>query len=296
MAKRKNRLKTIDDLQSFPKELLKEVTVINRIEALLEDMNLEPTLLRGELRFGDGGRRTRCFHASMIGSMSGHSLCGKYPMGCGRQLYYSFTNSESEKSWDPRIRRIFDTGSAIHAQLQIYLHKVAEMNAETDTFVDEVDVNPATQTYGISAHMDGLYTIKTPSTSIRFGIEIKTINDAGYKGTKSPHPEHIMQGTVYQACLDLPVMLFLYYNKNDSSMAEFVQIFDRDRWEAITEKLKSVTSHIKKGTLPEQEVSFSCSSCQYKGICKPPKHMRGPSVHKMFQLNKLRSRSSNADV
>ena len=282
----KSKLTSIADLKGMQRGLLKEVTVVNRIEALLEDMNLAPAKLCAEFGMGDATRRTHIFHASMVGSLSGNSLDGKYPMGCGRQLYYSYTNAESEGAWEPRMRRVLDTGSALHAQLQAYLHEVAKRSNGNERFEDEVDVDPEINEIAdqldLSGHLDGIYKILKP-TPIRFGIEIKTINDNGYKNTRGPHGEHIMQGTIYQACMDLPVMLFIYYNKNDSSLAEYVQVFDPHRWEAIKEKILLLKQKAITKELPDQEVTFACNNCRYKGLCKPPKRMRGAAVQQLFR-------------
>lgn len=288
MISEKDRLICIKDLASYDKKLMREVTISNRIAALAEDMNLIPSNMRGELSLGGSSRRTHVFHASTIGSDTGNSLCGKYPMGCGRQLYYDYVGEKSEDSIDPRLRRIFDTGSAIHVQLQLYLAEYAKRNCNTDKFEAESDINPdvndVADQFDISGHMDGLYEVSTPESRVRFGVEFKTINENGYGSTRNPHAKHLMQGTVYQACLDLPVMLFLYYNKNNSAMAEFTQVFDEERWEAVKTKLNYVRNHALNSTIPDREVSMSCNYCKYKGICAPPRKTSGP--HKSLQIRR----------
>ena len=111
-------LLTIAHSKDLNKDLLRHIVIKDRIEAMLEDMNAEPVEMRGELRIGDAKRRRNIFHASEIGRITGKTLDGKYPMGCGRSLYYGYIGAESENSFDPRLRRIFDTGSGIHLQLQ----------------------------------------------------------------------------------------------------------------------------------------------------------------------------------
>lgn len=275
-------LTTIAHSQGFSRDLLQHLVIKDRIEAMLEDMNAEPVEMRGELRIGDGVRRKHIFHASEIGRITGKTLDGKYPMGCGRALYYGYTGAKSENSFDPRLRRIFDTGSGIHLQLQLYLHHYAKTHKKTDKFEDEVKISPENNAvadrYDISAHMDGRYEFTTPIIHAKAGLEIKSINDDGFKATKGAHQEHIMQGTVYQACLDLPIMIFLYYNKNDSSLAEYVQVFDEDRWRAITEKLDYVRECALKNEEPPQEVTFGCRNCKYAKVCKPPNAKRGGPV------------------
>jgi CRISPR/Cas system-associated exonuclease Cas4 (RecB family) len=276
---------SIADAKKVSKRILREVTLLSRIESLLEDMNIDEVTIKEAIDLSTMNRRTGVFHASTIGSQSGTSLDGKYPMGCGREMYYGITNADKEGNWEPRMRRILDTGSAIHAQLQGYLNAVAA-RTEGESFIPEADIDPdknkIANLLDISGHTDGIYEILAKAFRIRIGVEIKSINDAGYKKTSGPHPEHLMQGTVYQKCLDLPVMVFIYYNKNDSSILEFPHVYDPRRWNAIEKKLNHIRDLAMKGELPERETGFQCGRCGYKAVCKPPRRIRGAALNRAF--------------
>lgn len=275
----------IADLPKLSKRILPEFSVVARIESLLEDMNVDPITVRREIDLSTMTRRRGIYHASTIGSTKGQSLCGKYPMGCAREMFYDLTAAKKEGSWEPRFRRILDTGTAVHAQLQGYLAAFAERSGET--FEPEADIDPDKNEVAglmdISGHTDGIYTFTAGELHARFAVEIKTINDAGFKKTNGPHPEHIMQGTVYQKCLDLPVIVFLYYNKNDSSMLEFPHIFDVKRWEAIQEKLSVIRDMAMSNKEPDREAGYHCAQCGYKGICNPPQRVRGAAIGRAFR-------------
>jgi hypothetical protein len=273
------RLASIADLKGFNRNLLKEVSLSSRIESLLEDMNIEDIRKTVSFDIGSGGRRSKIFHASTLGDQSGKSLCGQYPMGCAFKLYGDYLGLPQEGAWQPRNRRILDTGSAIHAQIQGYLSLCAERSGGTETFLPETNMSPENSEVAsdmeISGHTDGIYCINREDLEIRVGVEIKTINDNGFKSTGSPHGEHAVQATVYQKCLDLPVMVFLYYNKNDSSIQECFQVYDPLRWEAIEKKIDYVRVCTVTGEEPKKEVSFNCGTCKYKPVCKPPRAIRG---------------------
>jgi len=278
-------LVSIADLADVPgaqvRQMLKHVSVIGRIEAFLEDLNTEPMVsLPAEFNMGSAGRRKNIMHASSIGGQTGRTSCGDYVMGCGRLLFYELTGEKSVGAWEPRNRRILDTGSACHAQLQAYLGEVAKRSNGEEEFTSEADIDPDENDVGnffdVSGHTDGIYSIHVP-VEIRFGIEIKSINDAGYKATSSPHPEHLTQCMVYQKAFDLPVMVVLYYNKNDSNFAEFIHLFDDRHWRAIAKKLTYVQECAINGELPPQEAGFHCYRCKFKGPCKPPQRRRGSS-------------------
>ena len=280
MASKQIKLLTIADLAQPALAALQEVTLIPRIEALLEDMNTESICMKGELEIGDKTRRTQVFSASEVGLKNGHSLCGKYTMGCGRYLYYSYTGAHGTRNWEPKFRRILDTGSAIHVQLQLYILECAKREGFKAEI--EVDGDPDTNPWSLSAHMDAQIAIATPEVKVRFGVEIKSIGDDGFKVTSHIHDHHATQCTIYQKLFDLPAILALYYNKNNSLMAEFTKTFDADRWKAIEDKLEMVRMHSLMGEPPPYEVSYECNSCKYKAICKPPRKTSAADTRKLF--------------
>jgi CRISPR/Cas system-associated exonuclease Cas4 (RecB family) len=245
------------------KKVLGYVQIIPKIEAYLEDLNLE-----------EHSKRLGVFSASDLGNKTGTSLCGKYPIGCARLLYYRYVEEVPQDTIPPRLRRIFDTGSKIHEQLQAYLHDIAN-HSESETFVDEVGFNELNSamadSYDIESTTDGIWTITVPDLNLRYGLEIKSMKDELFKKLNGPERYHVVQSHVYMACLDLPFMVVLYYNKNDSSMAEFVVEFDDDIWDAITKKINFVRRHAVDEEEPEREIGFHCRTCRYVHICKPPK-------------------------
>lgn len=281
MASKKIKLLKIADLKNPDyKKALKEVTLIPRIEALLEDMNQEPISMKGDLEIGDKERRTQVFSASEVGMKNGRSLCGKYVMGCGRYLYYAYTGARGEKSFDPKFRRILDSGSALHVQLQLYILEAAKRQGFKAKI--EVDGNPRENEWSLSAHMDAGIEVVTPEIAVRFGTEIKTIGDDGFKVTTKLQDHHATQSTIYQKLFDLPVILGLYYNKNNSMLAEFLHVWDQQRWEAIEAKLNFVREQSLIGEPPPHEVSYECNSCKYKAVCNPPRRASTAQTRKLF--------------
>lgn len=264
------RLVSVKDLQGISesdlREALSHVQIIPKIESYLEDKNLE-----------DNGRALEVFSASDIGSRGGRSLCGHYTMGCSRMLYYRYVGLEPQHNFPPRSRRILDTGTKIHEQLQSYLRDFADYN-EAEIFIDEANMNGSNSEVAynleIDSTTDGIWEVKVPDMHLRFGIEIKSINDDGFKGLNKPHGENIIQSHIYMGCLDLPVMTILYYNKNDSLMNEYCVPFDQTIWEAIVKKINFVRTHAVNEEPPPREVGFHCRQCRYSFVCKPPKRTK----------------------
>lgn len=261
------RLTTIADLESLGeaelRQGLRHVQLIPRIEAYLEDMNLE-----------EHKQELGVFSASDIGSAGGKSLCGRYPMGCGRKMHYRYIGTEAHEHIDPRLRRIFNTGTMIHLQLQDYLKEICKRSEGTEQFTDEKPILPSTSKTAdildIVSTTDGEYII-LGDDHIRFGLEIKSINTDEFKSMSKPKEEHVVQSVVYMGCLDIPVFLILYYDKNTSSMAEYLVKFDPKLWAAIVAKINYVRECTTNDQEPPQEPGFHCRTCRYAYVCKPPK-------------------------
>ena len=276
-------LQTINDINSDSRQILQYATIAGRIEEFLENMNIEPIKnIRASFNLGSGDRETYIFHPSDVGSINGKSNCGNYHIGCSRKLYYNYIGVKPSPTVKPRNRRIFDTGTAIHTQLQSYLTEIAKLSGGHEHFVKEAEINPKyndiADIYDITGHTDGVYTITEASYKLRFGVEIKTINTDGYAKTLKPHPEHVTQGTIYQKCLDLPIMLFLYYNKNDSHMVEFPILFNQNHWNAIVDKLNMVRKDAIEEQPSKQEVGWYCVNCPFKPTCNPPRRTNRPNT------------------
>ena len=276
------QLRSIKDLQNADKgkiqKALAQVQVIPKIEAFLEDLNLETNK-----------RALGVFSASDIGSRGGSSLCGQYIMGCSRMMYHRYISDEPRGNIPPRTRRIFDTGSKVHEQLQGYLHKIAAATNGAEVFVDEANMNASNSKMAdeleIESTTDGIWEIKMPALKLRFGLEIKSMKAELFKGLNKAHNETVVQSHVYMGCLDLPAMTILYYNKNDSTMAEFCIPFDQKIWDAIVKKIKFIRKHAIDEEPPPREIGYHCKQCRYHYLCKPPK----PEKHSLrVARNKFR--------
>jgi len=276
------KIQTIKDLEDADEETIRraitKAQVIPRIFSHLDDLNLKPH-----------SKRMGVFSASDIGSKGGKSLCGKYVMGCARVMYYRYCGVEPKQNIDPRLRMIFNTGTKIHEQLQGYLHKVARASEDTEVFVDEVHFDERTpgpaMDLDIDSTTDGIWAVRAEGDEIRVGLEIKSMKKELFDKLNGPGPEVITQAQVYMGCLDLPMMCILYYNKNDSIMAEYFITFDKDHWEAIKQKIYFVRRHAVDGEEPPREDGFHCRTCRYAHVCKPPRRGRRGSRHGSLTMN-----------
>ena len=111
---------------------------------------------------------------------------------CLRARYYMRIGAEKDgNSISPRTQRIFDNGTKTHERLQEYMLKAEIL------LMDEVPV--LSGILNIQGHTDGIISISNNEVGI---IEIKSINDNGFKQLKDAKEEHKMQGLCYAYCIE----------------------------------------------------------------------------------------------
>lgn len=214
---------------------------------------------------------------------------------CIKNLYYSCAGyaDQLEEHIDPRVRRIFDLGHAWHNIMQNWYGKGGAWCAP-EHYHDEVRIDPDAKTfdgkpalpiaeyYWIKGSVDAIITrceLQVPGlgdVAIRLVHEYKTMKSTEYDKLTRPKPEHKKQATIYSAVFDIPVVVYLYLNKDNSQMADFPVAFDHTIWQWIVEKCEKVKHYVNTETLPPwEETSASknpreCMDCGYRKICQPP--------------------------
>lgn len=187
------------------------------------------------------------------------------PDACLRRIWYDMTGELEEiSSFTPELLLIFDVGHAIHGMLQSYAHQTYG-----DKYEDEV--RSVVEDLMISGSMDG----KVDLGHVRIGHEYKTASNRSYtditrKG--APKIEHLWQVTPYMVANDLPLMTFIYFNKDNSSMAEFTVPFPEEIWAQVEAMMEEVINAPDDGPGPVKpdgsEISpFRCKDCVYNHGC-----------------------------
>lgn len=201
---------------------------------------------------------------------------------CIRQASYSLKavkKKSDDRSIDNNMLMRFDIGHAVHALLQNDFHRMCGYSDGRILFEDEVRINDSTGgvalTYQIRSSSDGVFTFYDYDANpyLRCGLEIKSMSDAEFEKYKTPDKKHLLQGNLYQKCLDLPLMWYLYYNKSNSNYtaprAPFVQKFNPNIWNQIESRAVQIHDLTNKGLLPEREEGRHCSWCPYSTECAP---------------------------
>jgi hypothetical protein len=111
---------------------------------------------------------------------------------CPRGIVYSRLGYEADiNNTDARTRRIFDNGTHVHLRLQEYMLKDGQLAMdEVPVFDDDLQMQ---------GHTDGLLNLSKYELGI---LEIKSINDNGFKSLVDAKEEHKQQAQSYMYCLE----------------------------------------------------------------------------------------------
>lgn len=227
----------------------------------------------------DGHTRAPGLHASEIS-------------GCQRKAFYSLKGTPRDKTTPAAIwRRRFATGHAIHRMFQEDFERYGYANKHI-TFEAEVPIKPCPEQplaakWDIMSSCDGVFTIRDHALGpsiLRVGLEIKTESPTSFEKRRAPDPKHVEQAHIYMACLDVPLMWFLYYNKGNqnytgSYLEKFLVPFDPALWARLEERFEALHLAVLQDAPPPREESLACEFCAFASTCKPKYLTQRRGVH-----------------
>lgn len=230
----------------------------------------------------EGGRDDSDIHPSQINK-------------CLKFLHYSCTGQtgQMEEFHDGRLQMIFDMGSAWHLVLQNYGKRGAwgdpayyrpEVPIDPDAKLpDGSPVLPLAEAMWIRGSVDAVidrYEIENVQgigpVAIRLVHEYKTISTAQYTKLTKPKPEHKYQATIYAAVFNIPIVVYVYTNKDDCKTADFPVPFDYTIWNEVSNKIQTVQQYVNSDILPPWELTSAvknpaeCMECGFRKLCQPP--------------------------
>lgn len=196
---------------------------------------------------------------------------------CKRQVVYSLFNTEKKGAVPLPFRKRFNVGHAIHSMLQKDFDLMSRHSRGKLHFQEEVSVNDTeiAKRLCITSSCDGVFTFydDTASPILRVGLEIKSASPDDFDKLKKPKEKHVEQAHVYMACLDLPLMWFLYWNKGNQNMTPsvtpFLIRFNERLWGSLEQRAKECLEMADKEELPEREEGQHCRWCKYAWTCNP---------------------------
>lgn len=202
------------------------------------------------LAFAQESRGTGCFHPSEISTEANL---------CHRKLYFQKANVRKDVTFVPftadnKMQRLCDLGTLKHLYVQENLQRRGIL-IDMETPVRDPSI-------GIDGKADGEVAFYGSDDLGEFYdedmiLEVKTINEYGFKALRKPKPEHIKQASLYGGVLKYKRICFIYYNKNTSELKIYVAEVDykyfNDFCETAREIIKLYNSNVRKSRSTEVE-------------------------------------------
>lgn len=192
---------------------------------------------------------------------------------CMLRLYNDVVGIEGQQRHEARMQLVFDLGHAVHAMFQSYGLK----GAWGPYYIPEAPINGELQQLAemlmIEGHADAdtIITVDIEGSPVIYEVgvvhEYKTINTHGFSKLTRPKPEHLRQALIYSACLNRPVVAYLYFDKNDSNLVDFPVEFNPELWRIISAKIQMMVDFYKRGVAPQGDPGYHCQECPYVNSC-----------------------------
>lgn len=193
---------------------------------------------------------------------------------CLLKVYNELVGVPGQEKPDTRKQLTFALGHAVHDMFQSY----GEAGAWGPIYKREVPISGDFQELAEdlmlegSADAENILSVDIPDSPYIYEVglvhEYKSIKTELFDKLTRPKPEHQLQATVYSAVLNRPVVVYLYFSKNDSNLADFPVEFKPDTWHTIERKAGLVLEHYESGIPPKGETGFHCQECPYVLGCQ----------------------------
>jgi hypothetical protein len=200
---------------------------------------------------------------------------------CARKLWYSFRWASSG-SHTPRTLRIFERGDLEEARVITALKRIGIECFRRDEYGEKVEITGAVgeeqeEIIGFAGHAKGhpdgrcLGVVESPKTEHL--LEIKTMNDAGFKklvkeGLKKSKPVYYSQVQVYMARLKLKRTLHITVNKNDEEYYIERVKFDEDHAKDMERREQDIIMSDIPPIKEFPKVWYACKMCNHYNVCQ----------------------------
>lgn len=185
-----------------------------------------------------GRPRGGVFYASSLGNP------------CDRFLFLHYKGLLEEEKIRSQLRRIFDHGNVTQTRYEKYFKEMGIF------LQSEVPVSLSSP----PIHGRADIMLKLPE-SPRYVVELKTINDNGFKELSAPKPEHEIQLQVYLNMMGILYGGVLYENKNTQSIKLFHVQQDPAQWLDILTRCRRIMAAKTIPDIPEDHSRYcACTS------------------------------------
>lgn len=160
------------------------------------------------------------------------------------------------------LQRTFDVGTWYHLYIQNILYVAGVL--------EQAEVPVINKEGYINGKGDGVFKAEVFGEKVL--LEIKTMNSFNFgKAIFKPFKKHEFQASIYAKELGINKILYLYINKDNSEMREFLVDTNGEMIVTAYKKMDTVISHLEAKTLPPrvctEKICDKALQCPYASIC-----------------------------
>lgn len=168
------------------------------------------------------------------------------------------------------IRRAGQIGTALHHMYQEAASRVARSSGLFE-FEYEVPLGKKghrdVTRLELDGHSDGVFTFE----GRRLGWEIKGLGGDAFKKLTDPPEKHFLQASVYQECLELDAMWFMYISRDSLAKAHKIVRIPPAYWLVMRRRASTVLEHEMRDLMPPgTDFAYNCTMCSHKYCCPDP--------------------------
>ena len=208
---------------------------------------------------------------------------------CIRNMYYQRTETDVDSpSVSADLVGIGESGTDRHLRIQYYISHMKDYGIDCEyvdvaTYIQEHNV-PDLEVISKTEYETKLYS---PKYNLRFlmdGIikykgtyyilEIKTESMHKWINRGGVDPSHYNQAYTYSLCLGIPVVFFIYENRDCCSKKYYPFTVTDENRQSIVTKLETCESYVNSGIVPDKTTDIPlkiCNYCNYKLTCRRDK-------------------------
>lgn len=207
-------------------------------------------------------------------------------MQCIRNMYYQVVGAERDKSKaNATLIGICESGTDRHERIQNAVENMKNHGIDCEyidvaEFVKSRELSDLeikdkkgneTHLYSKSLNMsflcDGIIRYK----GVYYVLEIKTESIYKWQSRQGVAEEHLTQGTAYATVFNIPNVIFLYINRDNTDMKAYMLEVDAKMRYEFKEQIAKCNEYVNSNTVPPKPENVSkkaCMYCNYSSLCK----------------------------
>lgn len=201
---------------------------------------------------------------------------------CLRQASMEFEGIPRLGSVPPNVARAGRVGKILHGFIQKAFARTAKKMPHVFRYRPEVSLTsemPDVARLCLDGSCDAILEYYQPNkdetgiTNRRLGHEIKGVGESEFPTISAVREKDLLQASVYQHCLNLEAMWFIYISRRSYEERHIIQRVPDSYWDTMRRRASMVLEHKLTESMPPGSIDgYDCGMCVYEPVCPHPRN------------------------